>query len=189
MAEEKNLDKGESGDSMGSILQFVLIIIAINITYVTLTTIRFILMIKGMRVYASLLSVLEVFIYIMGLSIILDNLDSYWNIAAYCCGYGVGVYLGSRIEERLALGYIMAQVIVECEYQGLAGELRDAGFGVTSWLGEGKTGPRMVMMVLAKRNRQKELLNRIDSLCSNAFVIFEEPKNFRGGFWAKKVLH
>ncbi|HHY28189.1 MAG TPA: DUF2179 domain-containing protein [Desulfitobacterium dehalogenans] len=174
---------------MGPAFQFVLIIIAINITYVTLTTIRFILMIKGMRIYASLLSVIEVFIYIMGLSIILDNLDSYWNIAAYCFGYGMGVYLGSRIEERLALGYIMAQVIVECEYQGLAEALRNAGFGVTSWLAEGKSGPRMVMMVLAKRNRQKELLKLIDKLCANAFVIFEEPKNFRGGFWANKVLH
>lgn len=173
---------------MGPAFQFILIIIAINITYVTLTTIRFILMIKGMRVYSSLLSVVEVFIYIMGLSIILDNLDSYWNIAAYCSGYGMGVFLGSKIEERLALGYITAQVVVECEYQGIAEEIRKAGFGVTSWLGEGKTGPRLVMMVLAKRNRQKELLKLIDKLCPNAFIVFEEPKNFRGGFWAKRVL-
>ena len=172
---------------MSPVLQFVLIIITINITYVTLTTIRFILMIKGMRVYSSLLSVVEVFVYIMGLSIILDNLDSYWNIAAYCFGYGMGVFLGSKIEERLALGYIAAQVVVECEYHGIPEELRKAGFGVTSWLGEGKNGPRLIMMVLAKRNRQQEFLKLIDNLCPNAFIIFEEPKNFRGGFWTKNV--
>ncbi|NMA67921.1 MAG: DUF2179 domain-containing protein, partial [Desulfitobacterium sp.] len=105
----------------------------------------------------------------------------------YCFGYGMGVFLGSKIEERLALGYIAAQVVVECEYHGIPEELRKAGFGVTSWLGEGKNGPRLIMMVLAKRNRQQEFLKLIDNLCPNAFIIFEEPKNFRGGFWTKNV--
>lgn len=172
---------------MNQALQFVLLIIAINITYVSLTTVRFILMIKGLREYAAALSVVEVFVYLMGLSIILQNLDSYWNIAAYCIGYGMGVYLGSRIEERLALGYITAEVIVDSINEDFPNLLRKSGFGVTSWIGEGRDGKRLVMMVLAKRNRQKELLKIIDSLCPNAFVVFEEPKYFRGGFWARRL--
>lgn len=170
---------------MNPAVQFVLLIIAINITYVSLTTIRFILMIKGLRQFATFLSMIEIFVYIMGLSIILDNLDSYWNIAAYCIGYGMGVYTGSRIEEFLALGYINAEVIVDSENDILVEILRKSGFGVTSWLAEGRDGKRLVMMVLAKRNRQKELLKIIDNSCPNSFVVFNEPKYFRGGFWAR----
>ncbi|HHV64692.1 MAG TPA: DUF2179 domain-containing protein [Peptococcaceae bacterium] len=173
---------------MSQIVQFTALIITINVIYVSLTTVRFILMIKGLRVHASLLSVLEVFVYIMGLSIILSNLNSYWNIAAYCIGYGLGVYLGSRIEERLALGYITAEVIVDSINETIPVALRESGFGVTTWIGEGRDGKRLVMTVLAKRNRQKELLKIIDGLCPNAFVVFEEPKYFQGGFWTKKLV-
>ncbi|NLI90969.1 MAG: DUF2179 domain-containing protein [Peptococcaceae bacterium] len=172
---------------MNQAVQFVLLIIAINVTYVSLTTVRFILMIKGLREYASALSVAEVFVYIMGLSIILKNLDSYWNIAAYCIGYGIGVYLGSRIEERLALGYITAEVIVDSVNDTFPEMLRKSGFGVTTWVGEGRDGARLVMLVLAKRNRQKELLKIVDSICPSAFVVFQEPKYFRGGFWAGRL--
>lgn len=172
---------------MNQAVQFVLLIVAINITYVSLTTVRFILMIKGLRGYASFLSVVEVFVYIMGLSIILNNLNSYWNIAAYCIGYGVGVYLGSIIEEKLALGYITAEVIVDYVNDTFPVTLRQSGFGVTTWIGEGRDGKRLVMMVLAKRNRQKELLKLIDDLGPNAFVVFQEPKYFRGGFWASRL--
>ena len=172
---------------MSDIIKLVLLIMAINITYVSLTTIRLILMIKALRGFASLLSVVEVLVYITGLSIILTNLNSVWNIAAYCIGYGIGVYVGSRIEEKLALGYITAQVIFDTVNDDAPQKLRQEGFGVTTWLGEGRDGPRMVMLVLAKRNRQKELLKLIDSYCPSAFVLFNEPKNFRGGFWTKKT--
>ena len=172
---------------MSDIIKLVLLIMAINITYVSLTTIRLILMIKALRGFASILSVVEVLVYITGLSIILTNLNSVWNIAAYCIGYGIGVYVGSRIEEKLALGYITAQVIFDTVNDDAPQKLRQEGFGVTTWLGEGRDGPRMVMLVLAKRNRQKELLKLIDSYCPSAFVLFNEPKNFRGGFWTKKI--
>jgi len=172
---------------VSDVLQLILLIVVINITYVSLTTVRLILMIKGLRLFASLLSVVEVLVYITGLSIILTNLNSVWNIAAYCVGYGIGVYVGSRIEEKLALGYITAQVISDTVNNDIPQKLRQEGFGVTTWLGEGRDGPRLVMLVLAKRNRQKELLKLVDSVCPSAFVLFDEPQNFRGGFWTKKI--
>ncbi|KUO63112.1 MAG: hypothetical protein APF84_11335 [Gracilibacter sp. BRH_c7a] len=172
---------------MNQAVLFILLIVAINITYVSLTTVRLILMIKGLRGYASALSIFEVFVYIMGLSIILNNLNSIWNIAAYCLGYAMGVYIGSIIEERLALGYITAEVIVDSVNNTFPQELRNNGFGVTSWIGEGRDGLRLVMIVLAKRKRQKELLKLIDTFCPTAFVVFEEPKYFRGGFWTTRL--
>ena len=65
---------------MGSVL---LIIVVINIVYVSLFTLRVILVFKGYRIVASILSMAEVFVYLMGLTIVLDNLDNPINIATY----------------------------------------------------------------------------------------------------------
>ncbi|MDQ1000747.1 uncharacterized protein YebE (UPF0316 family) [Neobacillus niacini] len=83
----------------------ILVIIGMNIIYVSLFTLRVILVIKGFKVLASIPSMGEVFVYLMGLTIVLDNLDKPLNIAAYCVGWGIGVYIGSKIESYLALRY------------------------------------------------------------------------------------
>jgi len=165
----------------------ILIIIGINVVYVSLYTLRMIFVIKGQRILASILSLGEVFIYITGLGIVLKNLDNPWNIAAYCVGYGLGVYIGSRIEEYLALGYVTVQVTVDCVEIELPSKLREGGYGVTSWLADGKDGQRLMMQVLAKRSNERKLIDTLAKLCPKAFVISFEPKNFKGGFWVKRI--
>src|SRR5690554_3056327 len=103
---------------------------------------------KGYRLLASMISMFEVFIYLIGLTIVLDNIDKPLNIMAYCLGFAGGVYLGAKIEEWLALGYVTLQIVVDNESTQLPVVLRKKGYGVTSWLADGKDGQRMVMQVL-----------------------------------------
>jgi uncharacterized protein YebE (UPF0316 family) len=165
----------------------ILVIIAVNIIYVSLFTLRVILVIKGYKVLASFLSMAEVFVYLMGLSIVLDNLDKPINIAAYCFGWGLGVFIGSKIESYLALGYIVMEVIVEPLDYDLPQKIREQGYGVTSWLADGKDGKRLVMKILAKRNREKKLNSLVTSFAPKAFMISYEPNHFNGGFLLKRV--
>ena len=167
----------------------ILIIIGINVVYVSIYTLRIIFVIKGQRILASILSVGEVFVYMTGLGIVLKNLDNPWNLAAYCLGFGLGVYIGSRIEEYLALGYVTVQVTVDCVEIELPSKLREYGYGVTSWLADGKDGSRLMMQVLAKRCNERKLFDILDKLCPRAFVISFEPKNFKGGFWINRMPH
>jgi len=168
-------------------MQLILTIIGINVVYVSMYTLRMIFVIKGKKVLAAILSVFEVFVYMSGLGIVLKNLDNPWNLAAYCIGFGLGVYIGGRIEEYLALGYVTVQVTVDCFELELSTKLRDYGYGVTSWLADGKDGPRLVMQVLAKRCNERKLLDILAQLSPKAFVISYEPKNFKGGFWIKRI--
>jgi uncharacterized protein YebE (UPF0316 family) len=161
------------------------IIVGINIVYVSLFTLRVILVIKGYRAVASLLSMAEVFVYLMGLTIVLDNLDKPANIAAYCIGWGIGVYLGGKIESYLALGYVVIEVIVDSVEATLLQKVRNQGYGVTSWLADGKDGKRLMMKVLAKRNREQRLRQLILSITPTAFIISYEPTQFNGGFLLK----
>lgn len=168
-------------------LGMIATIIVINVTYVTLYTIRLIFTMKAQRLLASILSVAEVFIYLVGLNIVLENIDKPLNILAYCVGFGLGVYLGSKIEEWLALGYITLQIVVDSESTRLPVVLREKGYGVTSWPADGKDGQRIVMQVLAKRNNEKKLYNTINEISPKAFVISYEPRFFKGGFWTKRI--
>jgi uncharacterized protein YebE (UPF0316 family) len=160
-------------------------IIAINIAYVASFTLRLILVVKGRKGVASLLAMVEVFIYLIGLNLVLKNLDSKVNMAAYCIGYGIGVYVGSKIEEYLALGYLVVQVIVDSISIDLPNRLRDLGYGVTTWTADGRDGKRLVMQVLVKRSNEKRLMDTLYKLSPKAFVISHEPKQFKGGFWIK----
>ncbi|MPN23924.1 hypothetical protein SDC9_171317 [bioreactor metagenome] len=168
-------------------MTLALSIIGINIVYVSLNTLRTILVIKGQRLLAAMLSIVEVGIYLLGLTIVLQNLTSLLNIAAYCAGFGAGVYIGSCLEQRLALGYVNVQVIVNSTDCNLPSLLREEGYGVTSWQAQGRDGDRLVLQVLAKRSNEKSLLAFLQSVSPNAFIISYEPKNFVGGFWTKHI--
>jgi len=168
-------------------MELILIIVGINVVYVSLYTLRMIFVIKGQRVLATFLSIVEIYVYMTGLKIVLQNLDNPWNLAAYCIGFGLGVYIGSRIEEYLALGYVTVQVTVDCVEAEIPSQLRGFGYGVTSWLADGKDRPRLMMQVLAKRSNERKLFDILNKLCPKAFVVSFEPKNFRGGFWTNRM--
>lgn len=163
----------------------LLLIITINVVYVSLFTLRVLLVIKNYRVLASVLSIGEVFVYLMGLTLVLDNLDKPINIAAYCLGWGLGVYTGSRIEQKLALGYVVYEVVVDSLEQEMPNKLRNKGYGVTSWIADGKDGKRLVMKILSKRNKERKLHDFIISVAPKAFIISYEPTHINGGFMAK----
>ena len=161
----------------------------VNFCYITLNTIRFMLTMKGYRIIAPLVSMIEITIYIVGLSLVLNHIDSPINIFVYALGYGVGISVGIRIEDYLALGYIMATVIVPDD--GLkptfTAELRDNGYGVTKYYGEGKDGQRLVLEILSPRKHERNLYKLIKELDDRAFIISHEPKYISGGFWTKKI--
>ncbi|MGE5701886.1 MAG: DUF2179 domain-containing protein [Clostridia bacterium] len=163
-----------------------LIMAIVQILYVAFNSFRVVLMIKGRTNLAAMISTVEVFVYLTGLAIVLRNLDSPIGILIYCCAYGVGILTGVYIERKIALGYITLQVISE-ENNDMAEILREKGYGVTSWHGEGATGTRMVYMVLTKRKEYKALRELIQEIDPKAFIVSFEPNTFVGGFWTKKI--
>src|SRR5699024_3549143 len=99
--------------------------------------IRMILTLKGRRYLAALVSMFEIVVYVLGLGLVLDNLNHIQNIVAYAVGFGLGVIVGTKIEEKLALGYITVNVISSDPNLEFTKGLRDKGYGVTSWFAYG----------------------------------------------------
>ncbi len=168
-------------------VQMVLIIFTINIVYVTFFTIRMILTLKGYRYIAATVSTVEMLIYVLGLGLVLDNLNEIQNLIAYALGYGCGVIIGTKIEEKLALGYITVNVITADEDKRLPRLLREYGYGVTDWSAHGLEGNRSALQILTPRKYELKLYNTIKELDPKAFIISYEPKAIHGGFWVKSV--
>jgi uncharacterized protein YebE (UPF0316 family) len=142
---------------------------------------------KGKRYLASLISAGEAFVFVLGLGLVIDNLGEIQNLIAYAAGFAIGILVGTKIEDYLALGYVTVKVISKQDQIPFTKELRNKGFGVTSWLGEGRDGKRLIMEILTTRKNQRLLYNYVISLDPEAFVISHEPQHFRGGFWVKSL--
>lgn len=164
-----------------------MIILVINIVYVSFFTIRMILTLKGYRYIAALVSMVEVVIYIVGLGLVLDNLNEIQNIVAYAVGYGIGIIIGTKIEEKMALGYITVNVITADIDHTMPKLLRDKGYGVTDWSANGLEGNRSAMQILTPRKDELKLYDTIKQIDPKAFIIAYEPKTIHGGFWVKTV--
>ncbi|WP_391209948.1 MULTISPECIES: DUF2179 domain-containing protein [Psychrobacillus] len=165
----------------------VLIIFSINIVYVTFFTLRMILTLKGFRYIAAMISVVEVVIYIVGLGLVLDNLNEIQNLIAYALGYGTGVIIGMKIEEKMALGYIMVNVITTNVDTDLPTVLRNEGYGVTDWIAHGLDGNRVALQILTPRKYELKLYAKLKEIDPKVFIIAYEPKSIHGGFWVKSV--
>lgn len=165
----------------------VLVIFVINIIYVSFLTLRTISTLKGYRYTAAIFSILETFVYVIGLGLVLENLDQFQNVVAYALGFGAGILVGLKIEEKLALGYLVVNVITSEIDKDLPKNLRDLGYGVTHGYQYGRDGERMTLQILTPRKYERKLIATIKELDERAFIITHEPKNINGGFWTKGV--
>ncbi|AQP54609.1 hypothetical protein CBF34_00925 [Vagococcus penaei] len=170
-------------------IKTLIMIFTINFCYITLNTVRFMLTMKGYRIIAPLVSMIEIIVYIVGLSLVLDKMDNPINIFVYALGYAVGISVGIKIEDYLALGYIMITVILPRSdtNQNLVSTIRDAGYGVTQSIGDGRDGERLILEILSSRKTERALYKMIKELDEKAFIISYEPKYISGGFWTKRV--
>ena len=146
-----------------------------------------ILTLKGYRYIAALISVVEILIYIVGLGLVLDNLNEIQNLIAYALGYGTGVIIGTKIEEKMALGYIMVNAISTDTNTNLPAMLREEGYGVTDWQANGLDGNRQALQILTPRKYELKLYTKLKEIDPKIFIIAYEPKTIHGGFWVKTV--
>ncbi len=133
---------------------------------------------------AAFISAVEIGIYVVGFKIVLDNLNDPVSLIVYCLSYGLGILIGTKIEERLALGYATIQVVTTKTDIFISEQLRKKGYGVTTWQGEGREGsPRTVLSIVTHRKRQFILYKEILLMDPEAFIVSYEPKHFHGGFY------
>lgn len=166
-----------------SILELLFILVA-RIIEVSIGTLRVILMNKGYRLISAVLAFIEVLIWVVVASNVLDNIsENPIKVVVYSLAYALGVYIGSIIEEKVALGTILIQAILPYE-KGLciANHLREEGYGVTTVDAEGMNSKKMVLMIYSKRRGKEKIINKIQTLEESAVIVSNDLTTIRGGY-------
>ncbi|QST02674.1 DUF2179 domain-containing protein (plasmid) [Pontibacillus sp. ALD_SL1] len=165
----------------------ILLILVLQLLHVPTFTLRTVMLVKGKSLAAASLGFLEALIYVFGLSIVFSGEQNAVTMLVYAVGFAAGLFLGTLIERKLAIGYTTFQVITKTKNMDLVEGLRKEGYGVTLYEGEGIDSKRYKLDILTKRNQEKDLFQKIESYEPSAFIVVYEPKAFKGGFWLKSM--
>ncbi|MGE5560734.1 MAG: DUF2179 domain-containing protein [Chloroflexota bacterium] len=173
---------------MTAVVGYLLVFLA-RVTDVSLGTMRMLMLVRGRRAWAALLGLFEVSVYVMALSRVMSNLSNPLQLAAYAAGYATGNFVGSLIEEWMALGYLSVQAIPTSleTADRLAQTLRQRGFGVTTVDGQGREGPKKILHISLARKALPGLLRDIDGSDPDAFVTVLDTRHRVGGVFAAKM--
>lgn len=165
-----------------------LFVFSARIIDVSMGTLRTILLVKGQRKIAAMLGFFEVMIYLIVLKKVVGSIDQPILIVVYCLGYATGNMVGSKIEERLSIGRVIAQVIVKDSYEELVRILREAGFGVTIFEGEGMEGKSYMLNIILERKQIQKLYQVIEGCDCGAFITTMDIRSSLGGYFQPKKL-
>lgn len=160
----------------------ILLILALQLVYVPLLTLRTIFLVKNLTFLAAMFGMIEMLIYVFGLSLVFSGDQSVLAMVVYAVGFGLGMFLGTKIENKLAIGYVYITINTQSKNDYMAEVLRNNGFAITVYTGEGRDSNRYKYEILAKRNREKEVFELVEAIEPKAFIISYEPKSFKGGY-------
>ncbi|RJS50061.1 DUF2179 domain-containing protein [Bacillus sp. PK3_68] len=165
----------------------ILLILLLQLIYVPIYSLRTIFLVKEKQLIASILGFVEALVYVFGLAIIFTGDQSILALIIYAVGFALGIAIGGYIEGKLAIGYTTIVVNLINRNETLISLLREKGFGVTLFVGEGKDSKRYQLEVLTLRSREEELFSLIQEYEPSAFLISYEARKFKGGYLAKAI--
>ncbi len=158
-----------------------LLIFLSRVCDVTIGTIRIIFISKGKRYIAPILGFFEVFIWILAISRIMQNLDNYVNYFAYAGGFAAGNYVGMLLEEKIAIGVMIVRVITQKSADLLIAKLHSMGFGITSVDAQGFKEKVNVIYTVIHRSELKKVIGIINEYNPKAFFSVEDIRYVNEG--------
>ena len=128
------------------------LIMAARICDVSLGTMRTLSIVQGRTSTAFFLGFLEVGTWLIVISHVLDQIKAAPVLGLfYALGFSLGNVLGIKMERKLAFGYMVLRIISREHGREMAGLIRQAGFPLTTFLGEGQCGPVVELYLVCRR--------------------------------------
>lgn len=153
---------------------------------VSVSTLRIVLINRGIRLYGSMLAVIEIVMWLIITSTVMAGFQKDpFKIVVYALAFGLGNFMGSWLDEKLAFGLSNVQILLTNieDTNHLAGKLRDDGYGVTIADVHGMDDEsRYMMFTMIQRKRLHEALHLIKKEVSNAVITVSDVKVQKGGY-------
>lgn len=162
-----------------------LLVCCAKIVEISIQSLKTCMMVKGQRIKAAILGFVECMIWGLVISTLIGSLgDDYILLVFYCFGYAVGLFLGSTIESKIAIGTSNLELFANDENTELITTyLKERNMGYTVLDGHGsKDKMNMIFIVLARKETPK-VLKDIRKICDNkVFVVASEVSKYAGGY-------
>ncbi|MFT2011450.1 DUF2179 domain-containing protein [Pontibacter sp. 13R65] len=154
-----------------------LLIFLARICDVTLGTLRIVFISKGDKKIAPLLGFIEVLIWLVAITQVMQNLNNVASYLAWAGGFATGNFLGLRIEQKLALGQVVVRIITVEQADKLISRLIGRGYRLTSVDARGSRGKVNLLFMIVKRKKLEEVIGIIRDYNPNAFYSVEDVRS------------
>ena len=142
-----------------------LIIFLLKILENTLGTLRLIIVSNGKKLEGAILNFLLAIVWVISTSMVVINNDIF-KIFVFALGSLIGSYVGSIIEEKIALGNNMLLVISK-KYEQMKNSITDYDSYIVN---------ENILMIMVSRKKRKAVINIILNIDHNAKIFSESIK-------------
>ena len=97
----------------------------------------------------------------------------------------MGIFVGIKIEERLALGLQILRIITHHDSTALAQKLNENNFGVTTIDAHGAKGPVKILLTVIKRKDNELVAKLIHEHHPNSFYSIEDIRTANQGVFPR----
>ena len=162
-----------------------LLVCAAKIVEITIQSLKTCMMVKGQRLKAAGLGFVECTIWGLVISTLIGTLgDNLLLLVFYCIGYATGLFLGSTLESKIALGTSNLELIASDESTAkITAYLKENDRGYTVFEGRGSKEKMNMIFVVLPRKETPKVLGEIRKSCDNkVFVAVSEVSKYAGGY-------
>lgn len=138
-----------------------------------LSTLRLIVVANGKKILGAFLQFIISLVWVLVTGVVVTNLTSDpLKIIFFALGSLVGSYIGSIIEEKIALGDILINCITD--NKNLNNHIKSIGYNTTSIVSDNK----IILLFIIPRKKKKEVLSIIKEIDKSCLIFSEKVKNF-----------
>jgi len=154
-----------------------------KVVEVALSTLRTTFINKGERKLGVIFGAGEILLWVIITSTVLNGLqEDPVKIVVYCLAFITGIMLGSKIEEKMAVGYTGIQIVSLIDIE-LSKALWEAGYGVTILDGHSVDGnDRKLIFTQILRKDVPNALKLIKKVDPNAVISVSTINSIAGGY-------
>ena len=146
----------------------------------TLSTLRIIVVANGRKLLGSILQgvIALVWAFSTGL-VVVDVLKDPFKVVSFTLGSLVGSYIGSLIEEKIAMGTNMLTAVIDKSYSSkIIISLKKQKYDVIVLNGKRKDEFKNIIFIMVKRKKRNDVIKLIKNIDSNSTVIVESAFTF-----------
>ncbi len=160
-----------------------LFIFFLRVCDMSLDTLRVLFVMRGVKKIAWVLGFIQSVIYILAIGRVLTSLSNPLNIIGYAAGFATGNVVGMILEERIAIGHILVNIISPHRGSAIVSHLRQNGYAVTELSGRGKDGMVSMINCSVLRKQVETVHGLVNEIDPEAFITAEDVRPIRHGFW------